>query len=835
MAGKSYDIVLVFPPIRVWDRPRNFPTGIGILAAVLRNAGFRVGMIDVNGLRLSENEVLEKLVEYNAPVIGIGGLITTYGWVKSIMPRIRQTLPGVKIVMGGSLAVSIAETALRKLKPDVVVMGEGERTIVELLSALKTNRDLSPIKGLAYLCDNEIHYTPPRELIANLDELPYPAWDRFPMDVYLTNPVVGVGKDIDIISSRGCPFGCRYCYHFFGRRYRARSAAHVVDEMKALKRVYDIDFVSFQDDCFVIDKKRVYEICDLIDASRILQGMRWSCTGRVTVCDADMLKRMRASGCISVSYGVESGSQKILNAMGKAVSLDQTREAIRNTRAAKMRCPVSFMIGYPGETPETVAETVTFCQEMDIPLSALMFTCPYPGTALYDEVKDKFADEEELVLKMGDAVDLAVNLTDMSDEELFRLRAEALASAAENYHGPTTAEAEAEERELYGEELFWKGKLQMADPAMQAHRARHGFNEGKKGEAAERELVELPGWVGGARRPYIIAEAGVNHNGDVATALEMVEQAHRAGADCVKFQAFSAEELTTPDAPKAEYQKQDAAEENQYDMLKKLELNADELGKIKEKCTQVGIDFLATPFSVEWVKKLLDLGVNSFKIGSGNLNDLDLLTAIGNTHLPVILSTGMAETTEAVQATNRLRKSGASNIAILHCVSMYPTPLEQANLNVIRKLAKTTGCLSGFSDHTQEVITGALAAAAGAVILEKHFTLDKNMTGPDHRASLEPGELAEYVRLTRMADTACGSGEKKILPEEWAVRKVVRGSVVAATDIKAGTTIERNLLKIKRPGTGIPADEIGTVIGNKAARDIKKNEILKIEDLQLAN
>ena len=477
--SKNYDIVLVFPPIRTWDNPRNFPTGLGLIAAELRQAGYAVAVIDANGLRLDDEQVLEMIDQYDAPVVGIGGLITTYGWVKRMAGSIRRRRPESKIILGGSVATSIAETALRKLDIDVITVAEADDTAVELLDALLNNKPLEAIAGLAYLQDDQVVYTAIRDLVADINRLPYPAWDMFPMDVYLKNPVVGVGRDIDIISSRGCPFGCRYCYRLFGRRFRGRSAEHVVGEMTELKCRYDVDFISFQDDCFVIDAERVHAICDLIDGSAELKDIRWSCTGRVTICDRALLERMRASGCVSVSYGVESGSQQILQAMGKNATLAQAAAAIENTRQVGLRCPVSFMIGYPGETAETVAETVAFCKELNIPLSALMFTCPYPGTQLYEQAKaeDKIGDEEEFVLKIGDAVDLTVNLTNMSDEQLVALRDQALCQAAANYVAPSTEQVAAQERALYGDKLYERAQEQMADEHMRAHRRRHGFNE----------------------------------------------------------------------------------------------------------------------------------------------------------------------------------------------------------------------------------------------------------------------------------------------------------------------------------------------------------------------
>ena len=495
MAYKSHDIVLIFPPIREWDQPRNFPTGLGLIAARLRSAGFRVAVIDVNGLRLSDDEVLEQIRRYNPDVIGIGGLITTYKWVKRMVPRIRSERPGCPIVLGGSVGTSIIETALSNLDIDGIAVGEADNTVLELVPALLNGEKLDNIAGVAYRQNGDIVRTAQRPMITDLDELPYPAWDMFPMEVYLSNPIVGVGKDIDIISSRGCPFSCAYCYRIFGRKYRTRSAEHVVGEMEALKRNYDVDFISFQDDCFVIDKERVFAICDLIDRNRRLSSLRWSCTGRVTVCDKELLERMRASGCVSVSYGIESGSEAILKAMRKNTNLEEAKQAIEKTRAAGLRCPVSFMIGYPGETRETMMETVEFCRAMNIPLSALMFTCPYPGTPLYEQVKDsesfrrQFAGEEEFVLRLNDAVDLTVNLTEMTNEKLTTLRDEALALAKQNYQPPSPEQVEAQERVLYGEELYHKSQQQMQNPAMQEHRRRHGFNENSPNENLKNKAV----------------------------------------------------------------------------------------------------------------------------------------------------------------------------------------------------------------------------------------------------------------------------------------------------------------------------------------------------------
>jgi len=842
MAKKTgCDLLLIFPPIRVWDNPRNFPTGLGLIAAEVRQAGYRVRVVDANGLRLSDEQVMAEIEELNPAVIGIGGLITTYGWVKQISHTIRKERPDTPIIVGGSVGTSIPETMLKNTAVDIIVMGEGDLTTLELLPALLNGGPLENIQGLAFLRDGKLRQTPPRPLIEDISTLPYPAWDLFPMDVYLENPVVGVGKDIDIISSRGCSFGCKYCYKIFGRNYRGRSAEHVVGEMEALKKLYDVDFISFQDDCFVIDKKRVYKICDLIDASEVLKGIRWSCNGRVTVCDRPLVERMRASGCISVAYGIESGSETILRNMNKHATLEQAAEAIEISRAVGVKTPLAFMIGYPGETRETVMETVQFCKNLNIPLTSMTFTCPYPGTPLYEELRAAGklpGNEEDLVLHMGDAVDLTLNLTEMPDEELIALRQGALELARMNYTPPRKEAAEVQERTLYGDELYEKAQKQLLDPRMRAHRQRHGFNEGQRGRKngllLESAPIAKPVWATGEMRPYVIAEAGVNHNGKLPLAMELVKAAKEAGANCVKFQAFSAEELVTRTASKAQYQENCGDEgETQWDMLRRYEMSPNSFEHLKKYCDELVIDFLVTPFSTRWVKVLVEMGVNSIKVGSGNVASGSLLDVIGQTGLPVIVSTGMSTMEEIDQTLARLRDAGVGDLAIMQCVSLYPTRLDQANLNVIATLKRHTGLPVGFSDHTTETITGALAVAAGAAILEKHFTLDKHFDGPDHQASLEPQELQEYIRLAKVAAAACGSVKKEPLPEELPVKELVRFSVVTTQFIKAGSVITREMLTAKRPGTGISAEQLELVVGARARYDIQPDYPITTDQIAL--
>ena len=327
---------------------------------------------------------------------------------------------------------------------------------------------------------------------------------------------------------------------------------------------------------------------------------------------------------------------------------------------------------------------------------------------------------------------------------------------------------------------------------------------------------------GPGQRVYVIAEAGVNHNGDVDTAKRMVDVARQAGADAVKFQAFRAERLVTRSAAMADYQKRDApGTSNQYEMLRELELWPDAFAEIRAHCRECGIAFLATPFAPEDVAMLTALEPVAIKIASSDLTNTPLLEAAAETHLPLIVSTGAAKGDEIDAGIAWLRqRDAADRLILLHCVSSYPTDPCDANLRRIAVLADRFGVPTGFSDHTTGIETGALAVAAGAVMIEKHFTLNRSQAGPDHSFSLEPDELAAYIRNIRLAEQMLGSGGLDCADCENDVRRLSRASVVAAVDIAAGQVLRPHMLVVKRPAGGIEPAHLHELIGLTTAQDI---------------
>ncbi len=333
-------------------------------------------------------------------------------------------------------------------------------------------------------------------------------------------------------------------------------------------------------------------------------------------------------------------------------------------------------------------------------------------------------------------------------------------------------------------------------------------------------------------RPYIIAEAGVNHNGSVDMALELIENAAHAGADCVKFQAFSAEQLVTENAPKASYQYDpENPSQTQFEMLQSLELEPESFALLANHCVQCKIDFMVTPFSIEWAKLLLDYNLCAFKISSSHLTSIDFLKAIGDFGLPIILSTGMSELNEVATAVSAL--DDVNQLALLHCVSMYPTPFDKANLRAIKTLHDEFWVPTGFSDHTVETITGALAVAAGARILEKHFTLDKALPGPDHSTSLIPDDFQQYVQLATKVAEIMGDGIKQPAGGEYAVRDIARLSLAAACEIPPGVIITDKMLTAKRPGTGISPAEKHRIVGQRSRYQIEKGELISLDSIDV--
>ena len=339
--------------------------------------------------------------------------------------------------------------------------------------------------------------------------------------------------------------------------------------------------------------------------------------------------------------------------------------------------------------------------------------------------------------------------------------------------------------------------------------------------------------VGPGQPCFIIAEAGVNHNGDVNLAHRLIDVAVEAGADAIKFQSFVTEELVTQEATKAGYQVETTGEAGrQYEMLKALEFSAAQHAELKAHCDEGGILYLCTPYEKTSIDMLDQMDIAAFKVASTDTTNIPFLRYMASKGRPVILSTGMSTLAEVEQAVETLRAEGLDGkIVVLHCTSEYPAPVSEVNLRAISTMQQAFACPVGFSDHTPGLGASPWAVAVGACVIEKHFTLDRNMVGPDHRASLKPDELAALVQTARNVEAALGDGIKRPMPSELPNKPRMRKSLVASRHIRAGETIQSDDIACKRPGVGLAPAWFDRVIGKRAAKDIPADDFLTLANV----
>jgi len=434
-------VLIINPVIREWSKPNCFPTGLGYIAKTLSLAGHDVEVLDLNALRLTSAEVSKKIELCNYDVVGMGGIVTIYSEIKDLARICREVHPDKPIMVGGSVSTSIPKTLLEKTHVDIACIGEGEITAVEIVNALQNSTPLEKVEGIWFKNENdELIANKPRPVIQEIDTIPFPDYEIFPTDIYLNNPIGylnlhkwddgGVKENIElsmnVSSSRGCVFKCIYCYHdFMGAHYRKRSALNVIGEIEFLFEKYKPKYFHFIDDNFVTNRKSVFEFCQLVKERNL--DITWGCAGRINSMDEKLLVAMKESGCRFISYGIESGSQRMLNSMKKDVKLEDVKKVLRLTMEHIGWPSPTFIIGTPGENRETLQQTMDLCKELEMSAEAIFFMTPYPGTELYrmalETGKLSLETEEEFVLSLGEQGEqLLVNFSELSDEELIETK-----------------------------------------------------------------------------------------------------------------------------------------------------------------------------------------------------------------------------------------------------------------------------------------------------------------------------------------------------------------------------------------------------------------------------
>ena len=426
--------LLINPATGDRRQPAYFPLGLAYIASTLLDAGQEVQVLDINAHRWSPSEVERRLRVADFEAVGITGMVTEFRAVRRLSELVKEVNPEAKVILGGGLPTAFPGLVLERTQADIAVVGEGEVTIRELAIRLDHGAPFDDINGIWYKTGHDLIPTEPRELIEDLDTVPFPARHLFPMERYIENPVPYLRMfdrrviSTNVVSSRGCPYRCAYCFHgLWGHRFRARSADNVVSEIKLLKETYGVSGVFFMDDTFVLNRRRALDICDQMIEEDL--GITWVASARVNLVDQQLLKRMQAAGCRVILYGIESGSQQILDEMGKGVTVGQARQAILDTWQQGI-LPIGYlMIGMFSETRETVAETVRFCNETGL-VSGFSYATPFPGTELYTKAlelgKIRVEDAGQLLERWSEWTDeILINLSGITDEELESIKSEA--------------------------------------------------------------------------------------------------------------------------------------------------------------------------------------------------------------------------------------------------------------------------------------------------------------------------------------------------------------------------------------------------------------------------
>ena len=336
------------------------------------------------------------------------------------------------------------------------------------------------------------------------------------------------------------------------------------------------------------------------------------------------------------------------------------------------------------------------------------------------------------------------------------------------------------------------------------------------------------------KQTYIIAEAGVNHNGQLNLALRLCDQAKSSGVDAIKFQTWKTDKILTKSVEMAQYQKKNLlSKDSQYEMIKKLELSYDDFKKIKKHCDKINLQFLSTPDEIESLEFLISLGMEKIKIGSGEINNIPFLRQIGKKKKDVILSTGMSYLADVEKAYHELISHGAKSVVLLHCTTNYPCLIEEVNLNAMLTLKDAFKCEVGYSDHTEGIYIPIAAVSMGAQVIEKHFTLNKRMKGPDHKSSINKDQLTEMVKAIRSIEIAFGNGIKQPNKSELKISQVILKKIVANTNIKKGEKFTRNNITVKRANNGISASYWDLIIGSIAEKNYLKDESIQLKNISI--
>jgi radical SAM superfamily enzyme YgiQ (UPF0313 family) len=417
-------VLLINPPIRESHPPNHYPYGLSLLGACLKKEGMDYDVLDVNGLRLKRNEVVDYLSKKSFEVIGVGGLITTYGYVKWLNETVRKVSPKSYIVIGGGIAAWDPAYSLNALHADIAVKGEGEEVFPEIVRNIHTIREKKlDIPGTTYRDNHGNVITHPPEIIKDIDNLPLPDWDHSPIENYIRNnidPARELQRGMDVFTGRGCPMNCSFCYHIFGKGVRYRAIENVVSEIKIIKETFNLDHIIFGDELFTFNKRRVLDFCNKYIKLGI--NMPFRLWGRLDTIDEESIAVLKKAGCISYNAGIESGSPKILKNMNKKIKLQEMERGINLIRDAGIDFISSYIHGMIGENTDTVNESIKFYKKMGLKATPF-FINPYPGSSMWtkeieEKITFKYRTLDNYYKVLGNATQFVINISEVSDRKL---------------------------------------------------------------------------------------------------------------------------------------------------------------------------------------------------------------------------------------------------------------------------------------------------------------------------------------------------------------------------------------------------------------------------------
>ncbi len=788
--------------------------------------------------------------DYNPDLVAFSVLSDQFMIANKITEIAKELNPNVLVLWGGAHATLAPENILKDYGADFVCVGEGFDAFEEFLTAVEEKKNLYDIKNIWGVKNGEIIKNEVRPLKQNLDDLPYVDWDIFDKR-HSYKPFSGkmyIGGDHML--NWGCVNNCTYCinnfYHnlYLGKScgpIRRYSSKRIIAELKYLKEKYGIEFFKFFDEDFLL--RPLDSLKELSELYKEEVNVPFSIETNPKFVDEDRVRLLKNMNCVNVSLGVETGDLKARKEiLGRIDSEEDIVRAFKLLREAGIKTSSFNMLGLPFESRETYEKTVEINRKANPQYPQCCFFYPFKGTKLRDVSINQGLfdpkDEDTMVFRHDKP---ALHFKHLTEEELIEMRnVFVLYIKLPKEYEPFIRRSEQRDEtgiklrdkilEIYDRTVWANDGWYIEDGLKEDYLTE--LNQTMNNQKIKIEIKRTNRKIGAGNPCFIIAEAGVNHNGDISLAKKMIDAAKESGADAVKFQTFFASELVTPWAEKSTHQARGSeAHESQYDLLKRLELKEEELLDLIKYSEEKNIIFLSTPYDIKSVDLLDKLGVPAFKIASADIIDMPLLKRAAEKNKLIILSAGMAsieEIKEAVGVISLIQKN--KEIILLHCVSNYPPLDENINLNVINTFKDLfKDLVIGYSDHSLGKTAVLGAVSMGAKVIERHFTLDRNLPGPDHKSSLNPEELKEMVEDIRTLEKQLGDGVKNITEEEKEMKKIFRKSIIAREDIAKGSKMEDFMIKAGRPGTGLKPDRMKEIIGKTARFDIKKDELINLE------